>query len=137
MLSRLREVRLEPATDAQGYKLDLTGAAGTLVIPYHFGRWFKVTLDGHVVDEPEGLGLCIVGVAPQNKVLEIRPQREGIVKRTLAGLLVGCVLAVFGSYLCVWLPRRSLLPEEVPPRPDGPQPSEAKPHDKRRKQSDK
>jgi hypothetical protein len=128
MTDRLRPIVFEPIPKGEGYRARVTGTAGTVVVPYHFGRWFKVTLDGEVVDEPEGLGLCIVGVTPQSKVLEIRPRREGIIKRSLAGLIAGSLLAVFGSYLCLWLAKTGPRPEaSAGVRPIGPQRGAAKP----------
>jgi hypothetical protein len=100
MLARLSPARFAPTADGRGYRLDLEGKAGTLVVPYHFGRFFNVTLDGQVVAEKEGLGVCIVEVAPQNKVLEIRSRREGIVARTLGGILAGCLMAAAGCFGC-------------------------------------
>ena len=83
-----------PTADGRGYRMELDGTAGTVVVPYHFGRFFNVTLDGQAVSEKEGLGLCIVAVSPQSKVLEVRPRREGIVARTLGGAVAGCLMAV-------------------------------------------
>jgi hypothetical protein len=100
MLTRLREVRLEPIGRGEGYKLNLAGSSGTVVVPYHLGRWFKVTLDGRVVSEPEGLGLCLVEVTPQSKILEIRPRREGMVARLAASALAGLMLTALGCFLC-------------------------------------
>jgi len=107
MMSRLKPARFVPTADGQGYRLDLDGTAGTLVVPYHFGRFFNVTLDGQPVAEKEGLGVCIVGVTQQSKVLEIRPRREGIVARTLGGAVAGCLMAVAGSFGCGRLSRSS------------------------------
>ena len=100
MAGRLRPLTLEPLAKDQGYEAKLNGTAGTLIVPYHFGRWFKVTLDGQPVSEPDGWGLCAVEVTPQNKVLEIRPRRDGILARTFGGLISGCLLALLGCGLC-------------------------------------
>jgi len=100
MLGRLRPVRLEPTGDGGGYRVPLDGTPGTLVVPYHFGRFFNVTLDGKAVPERDGFGLCIAGVSPQNKVLQIQPRREGIVARTLGGFIAGCLMAAAGFFAC-------------------------------------
>jgi hypothetical protein len=100
MLIRMKEVRLEPIGQGEGYKLNLAGSSGTVVVPYHLGRWFKVTLDGRVISEPEGLGLCLVEVTPQSQILEIRPRREGMVARLVASALAGLVLTTLGCFLC-------------------------------------
>jgi hypothetical protein len=110
MLGRISPVRFVPTSDGGGYRLDLDGKAGTVVVPYHFGRFFRVTLDGQVVSEKEGLGLCIVEVSPQNKVIEIRPRREGIVARTLAGMAAGCLMAVAGCFGCSRLGKSAVPP---------------------------
>jgi hypothetical protein len=99
-------LRLEPTADHLGFQAHLNGVpgldnvAGTVVIPYHFGRFFKVTLDGQEVPEKDELGLCIVETTPQSRLLEIRPQSSEIAKRIAGGLLVGCLLTLGGCLVC-------------------------------------
>jgi hypothetical protein len=110
----LKPFHLEPTDDGRGYRASLSGTAGTIIVPYHFGRFFKVTLDGKEIPEKDDLGLCIVETTADSKVLEIRPQSEGIAARLCGGLFAGCLLAFAGYLICNWLPKAGPIAAESP-----------------------